>query len=204
MANRNTSHKSLVRKLSLIALGMFGFGFALVPLYNAVCDAFGINGRFLGIESGQYDVSAAVKRGEAIAKRLDETRTITVQFTANRNQNLPWEFHPTVAEVRVHPGQIKEVTYYARNLTDRSMIGQAVPSIVPGKATKYFTKMECFCFTQQSFGAGEGKEMPLRFVVDPDLPKDVTTITLAYTFFEAPGGGTAEADTQRVARASKK
>ncbi|KPK40651.1 MAG: hypothetical protein AMJ69_01490 [Gammaproteobacteria bacterium SG8_47] len=201
MADSNTSHRPLVRKLSLIALGMFGFGFALVPLYNVFCDAFGINGRFLEIASGQYDVNAAIERGEEIAKRRDDSRTITVQFTANRNRDLPWEFHPNVTEVRVHPGEIKEVTYFARNLTEQSMVGQAVPSVVPGKANKYFTKMECFCFTQQLFEAGEGREMPLRFVVDPDLPKDVHTITLAYTFFEAPASSAATAETKRVASA---
>lgn len=199
--NSNRSHGRLVRKLGFIAVAMFGFGFALVPLYNVFCDAFGINGRFLEIESGQYDVNAAIERGEEIAKRRDDSRMITVQFTANRNQNLPWEFHPTVTQVRVNPGEIKEVTYYARNLTDQPMIGQAVPSVAPGKANKYFTKMECFCFAQQLFEAGEGREMPLRFVVDPDLPQDVNTITLAYTFFESPANSNEQAKADRVASA---
>ncbi len=184
----------LVRRTVLVAVAMFGFGFLLVPLYSVVCDAFGLNGRFVDIQSGDYDQAAAkVRAGTA---RVDTSRTVTVQFVANRNGALNWEFRPLVRSMKVHPGKVYEVRYFARNLTGREVVGQAVPSLSPGEAVKYFTKIECFCFTRQDLKAREAQEMPLRFMVDPALPRDVRTITLAYTFFDTgdkPPAATAQA-----------
>ncbi|HEB59639.1 MAG TPA: cytochrome c oxidase assembly protein [Gammaproteobacteria bacterium] len=171
-------------KLLLVVVAMFGFGFLLVPLYNVMCDALGINGRFTDIEAGQVDISEQERRGRLASSRVDESREITVQFLTALNQNLNWEFRAMENAVTVHPGQIMEVRFYAKNLTGREVVGQAVPSIVPGRAFKYFTKMECFCFSKQVLKPGEEVEMPLRFVVNPDLPKDIRTISLAYTFFD--------------------
>ena len=178
------SNRRLVGKLSLVVVGMFGFGFALVPLYSLMCDAFGINGRFLEIENGQYNSAQARQQVKTITARKDLNRTVTVQFMASLNQNMAWEFKPMIKKISLHPGEVREVKYYAKNMTGKTVVAQAVPSVAPGQAVKYFTKMECFCFNQQTFKPGEGKEMPLVFVVDPDLPKNISTITLAYTFFD--------------------
>lgn len=179
-SKRNRANFKTLGEFSLIAVAMFGFGFALAPLYEAFCQAFGINGRFVEIQDGTYDVSKKVANMTAI----DETRQIKVQFTASRNQNMNWEFKAMEREVSVNPGEIRVVKFYAKNNTDRTVVAQAVPSVSPGKATKYFNKMECFCFTQQTFKPGEAREMPLRFVVDPALPGKISTLTLAYTFFD--------------------
>lgn len=175
-------HRRLIAKLGVMALLMFGFGFLLVPLYNVMCDVFGINGRFLAIESGKYDAARETRRVQTTS--IDTTRTITVKFLANRNQNLSWEFRPLQSKLDVHPGEVHHVTYYAKNLSNRKVVAQAVPSLVPGDAVKYFSKIECFCFTQQTLAPGESREMPLRFMVDPNLPKHISLLTLAYTFFD--------------------
>ena len=170
-------------KLVIVAFFMFGFGFALVPLYGLLCNAFGINGRFLDIESGEYTAAQGEQRGKVLVKRLDESRTVTVEFLTTLNQGMNWEFKAMTNKISVHPGEVKMVKFYAKNLTNDTVVAQAVPSLVPGTAVKYFTKMECFCFSQQTFKPGEAREMPLRFVVDPDLPKKINTISLGYTFF---------------------
>jgi len=177
------SNSRTVRKSLLVVVAMFGFGFALAPMYEAFCNAFGINGRFLEIEKGSYDAEAKAKQFAGLSQ-VDKSRTVKVQFTASRNQNLNWEFRALENVVDVHPGEVKTVKYFARNLTDRTVVAQAVPSIVPGQAVKYFSKIECFCFTQQTFKPGEEREMPLRFVVDAGLPKKISTLTLSYTFFD--------------------
>lgn len=184
MQDQKQKTRSTAGKLVLVALGMFGFGFLMWPMYNVMCDAFGINGRFTDIQNGTADVEALKKQGMAFAGKVDKSRQVTVQFMASRNENLNWEFKPLQTTMKLHPGEIREVKYYARNLTKRDVVAQAVPSISPGQATKYFTKMECFCFTKQTLKPGEEKEMPLIFVVNPDLPRDVSTISLAYTFFD--------------------
>jgi len=176
----NKANKKVLNRLVLIAAIMFGFGFAMAPLYEAFCQAFGFNGRFVDIQDGSYDSSAKV----ANITEVDKSRTVTVQFTASRNQNLNWEFRAMENTVKVNPGEIRVVKYYAKNLTDKTVIAQAVPSISPGQASKYLNKIECFCFTQQTFKPGEAREMPLRFVVDPALPGKISTLTLAYTFFD--------------------
>jgi cytochrome c oxidase assembly protein subunit 11 len=181
---KGKSNKKVVSLLTLVALGMFGFGFALVPLYNLICDTFGLNGKFTEIEQGTVNVAQQAKRAEKIQKRQDLSRTVTVEFFSSLNQNLNWEFKPITRKLKLHPGEVTTVKYYAKNNTGREVVAQAIPSVSPGIANKYFTKMECFCFKQQTFKPGEEKEMPLIFVVDPDLPKNISTITLAYTFFD--------------------
>ncbi|MDH5360058.1 MAG: cytochrome c oxidase assembly protein [Gammaproteobacteria bacterium] len=180
-ADIKQANSRVMRKLLIAAVAMFGFGFALVPLYNAMCDVLGLNGRFIAIEQGTYDGSKA----QSMISSVDETRTITVEFLASTAHNSPWEFRSMTSSMRLHPGEIKEVNFFAKNLLPTALVAHAVPSLSPGKAVKYFTKMECFCFQQQTFKAGEEKMMPLRFFVDPHLPRDVNTITIAYTFFES-------------------
>ena len=165
--------RSFVR-VAVIAVAMFGFGYLLVPLYDVFCEITGLNGK-----TGRVDEAEVAARYEP-----DLSRTVTVQFVANNNLGMPWEFGPTVASMQVHPGKVYSTAFTARNPTARDMVGQAVPSVAPGKASRYFNKTECFCFDQQPLAAGETKDMPLRFIVDPNLPGDVTTLTLAYTVFD--------------------
>ena len=167
------------RKTVLIVIGMFGFGFALVPLYSVICDVFGLNGRFIELQK--------VEQAEYVAnveRRIDSTRTVRVEFLTTLNQKLNWEFRAKQNTIDVHPGKVTEVMFYAKNLTNRKVVAQAIPSVTPGYAAKYFSKMECFCFSQQTFEPGEARNMPLRFYVDPNLPKRVKTISLGYTFFD--------------------
>lgn len=168
----NTSKNSRTAKLAmLLALAMFGFGFALVPLYDVFCEVTGLNGKI----TGPY---------EAVPVAVDTSRTIKVQFIATNNENMPWEFAPVQQVVRVHPGEQTQIQFLARNTTDRDMVAQAVPSLVPFKAAEYFHKMECFCFNQQPLKAGETAELPMIFTIDQDIPKQVHTITLSYTLFD--------------------
>ena len=193
------SNKKTAGLLSLVAVGMFGFGFALVPLYSLICDTFGLNGKFTEIEQGTVNVAQQAERAKGIQKRQDLSRKVTVEFFSSLNQNLQWEFRPVTRKLTLHPGEVKTVKYYAKNKTGREVIAQAIPSISPGPANKYFTKMECFCFKQQTFKPGEEKEMPLIFVVDPDLPKNISTISLAYTFFDTQNRTTQTEQKENVA-----
>ncbi|MEN8204640.1 MAG: cytochrome c oxidase assembly protein [Pseudomonadota bacterium] len=172
--DRKQANQRVVKQLGIAAVLMFGFGFAMVPLYDVFCDITGINGKTGRIELEQ-----------ALSQEVDEDRLVTVEFLATVHSDLPWEFKPMVRKIKVHPGEVTEINYYARNKTDNLVAGQAVPSLAPGLAAKYFNKTECFCFTRQSLEPGEGKEMPLRFVVDPGLPEHVRTVSLSYTFFQA-------------------
>lgn len=156
-----------------VAVTAFGFSFALVPLYRIACE------KVLGIRLER----SAADPGEARAAARDD-REITVMFDANVNSKLPWEFAPARMSMRVRPGELYETTYFARNVSDRDIVGSAVPSVAPALASKYFNKTECFCFTAQTLAAGEKREMPVRFIIDPDLPGDVRTLTLSYTFFK--------------------
>lgn len=176
-------------KLGTAAVAMFGFGFALVPLYNVFCEITGLNGK-----TGQVEASVAELVG------VDESRWVTVEFMASVNQGMPWEFRPEQLRMRVHPGEIAVAYYTARNPTRDSIVGQAVPSVAPGLAGAHFKKIECFCFTQQTLAAGEEKRMPVRFMVEPSLSREVRTVTLSYTFFNTDaqsakryGGGAAAA-----------
>ncbi len=167
-----SQRKIVIQSLTVVVL-MFGFGFALVPMYNVFCDVFGINGK-TGIEA-----TAVVE-----PTVMDEERWINVEFVTTLNQNMPWHFKPTVKKIRVHPGQTTTVNFLAENHTDREMVGQAIPSVSPGWAANYFKKTECFCFNHQPLAAGESKEMGVRFFIDPEIPRKVTTLTLSYTFFD--------------------
>jgi len=171
--DRKQANQRVVKRLGIAALLMFGFGFALVPLYDVFCEITGLNGK-----------TGRLAQEEALSQKVDEDRLVTVEFLATVHSDLPWEFKPMVRKIKVHPGEITEVNYYARNKTDELVAGQAVPSLAPGLAAKYFNKTECFCFTRQALGPGEGKEMPLRFIVDPALPENVRTVSLSYTFYQ--------------------
>ena len=168
------SNHRTVGKVVLVVIAMFGFGYLLVPLYNVMCDITGLNGK-----TGRIDEAAAAAR-----YMPDQDRTITVQFIVNNNEGMPWDVTPNVPEMKVHPGQIYATLFTAHNGAHHDMTGQAVPSIAPNEAAKYFNKTECFCFTKQDMAAGETREMPLRFIVDPALPKHIKTLSLAYTFFD--------------------
>ncbi len=167
------SNRRVGLKLVAVTIVMFGFGFALVPLYDLICEVTGFNGR---TADGPTQVSGI---------QADTSRSVTVEFVANVAANAPWEFRPAVSKLKVQPGRMYQTTFYARNLVSSARTAQAVPSVAPGRAARHFNKTECFCFTSQSFAPGEGKQMPLAFMVSPDLPKDVNTLTLSYTFFEA-------------------
>lgn len=170
------ANKRLAMKLGAVALGALGFGFALVPLYNVLCEATGLNGK-TNAESAR---PAAVK--------VDKSRWVTVQFTGTVMPGLSWEFHPQQASIRVHPGEITRASYYARNSTNQTIVGQAVPSITPGQAAQHFVKLDCFCFKQQALEPGAEKEMGLTFIISPELSKEVGTVTLSYAFFPAVKG----------------
>lgn len=167
------STRALAARLLILAVGMFGFGvFALPPLYDAFCEVTGLGGRTNS--EAATDVTAAV----------DESRQIDLEFVTTVNQYAPWEFHSAVEGMTIHPGGLYEATFIARNLTDKHKIAQAVPSVAPQQAAAHFRKLECFCFTTQEFGPYEEKEMPVRFIVDSELPEYIDTITLSYTFFD--------------------
>jgi cytochrome c oxidase assembly protein subunit 11 len=169
--NESLSTRRLVIRLSLVVVAMFGFGFALVPIYDVMCQAFGINGKTAG----------AYQAGE---QAVDASRQVRVQFLATNAADMVWEFRPMADEVAVHPGDSTQILFVAHNPTDRPMTAQAIPSVAPSKAAAYFHKTECFCFTQQVLQPGERIEMPVRFIVDRDLPADVRHLTLAYTLFD--------------------
>lgn len=170
--DKTKKNKKTVIKLMIAAVLMFGFGFALVPFYNLLCKATGLNGKTSNV---------VVVNNE----RADTNRLITVQFVSTTNANLPWEFYPLVKEIKIHPGENEKMAYYAKNNSGRTMTVQAVPSVTPGLAAKYLKKTECFCFTQQTFQAGEAREMPLLFHLDKSLPENIKVLTLSYTMFDA-------------------
>ena len=166
------SNRTMLAKLCVVAVVMFGFGFAMIPFYNKICEVTGLR-----------DIDVA---DEVVNTQVDASRSVRIEFDANLNK-LPWSFRPLTPIVSVHPGELTEVVYEVENTTDRPMTGQAIPSYGPRRAAEYFKKLECFCFTKQSFAPHEKRRMPVVFVVDPKLPADVPTITLSYTFFEVEG-----------------
>jgi cytochrome c oxidase assembly protein subunit 11 len=173
----STIRKTVLRMV-LVVGGMFCFGFALVPLYDVFCRVTGLNGKTSGEAYQPVDV------------KIDTSRTVRVQFVATNNDGMSWKFGPRDTELVVHPGEPKSTMYFAMNPEQRQMVAQAIPSISPARAAEYFHKTECFCFNQQTLEPGQQIDMPMRFIVDQDLPKDVHTITLTYTLFDV---------TQRVA-----
>ncbi len=195
--NTATFHnRAVFKKLCIVVLGMFAFGYALVPLYRALCEVTGINILALA------ELETPGKKAKAPDNtQIDRSRTITVEFDANTrggtnlggqgNQGGIWDFKPAVRSIQVHPGELTTVFYEFQNTQNRRMNAQAIPSYAPQQASAFFNKVECFCFQQYTLDAGEKKTWPVAFVIDPKLSKDVTTITLSYTFFEV-GGGTAK------------
>ncbi len=162
-----------VTKLVAVAVLMFAFVFVvMVPLYNVLCDALGINGK----PSGEAYT--------AVPAQVDESRVVTVQFVATNNENMPWQFGPSVTRMKVHPGAVNDTVFFAANPLDKAMVAQAIPSIAPSRAAEYFHKTECFCFNQQPLDGNSSAQMPLQFIVDQDLPRDISTITLSYTIFD--------------------
>jgi cytochrome c oxidase assembly protein subunit 11 len=176
-------NRRMLGKLAVVAVLMFGFGYALVPMYRAICDALGIN--VLSVSErrvAQGWLGASQAGGNT---QVDTTRTITVEFDANARG--PWSFKPAVSSLQVHPGELATVVYHFRNEQNRTMAAQAIPSYAPRQASAHFNKLECFCFNEYTLAPGEQKEWPVVFIIDPKLPRDVTTITLSYTFFEVGG-----------------
>ncbi len=167
-------HTKLVITLAVIAISMLGFGFALVPIYNSLCKALGINGK-TNSEAIAYDVSKA---------KIAQDREVLVQFVATNNGGVPWDFYPKIQTIRIHPGEIAKLAFYAENKSNHRMTVQAIPSVTPAIAAKYLKKTECFCFTQQTLNEHEAMDMPLLFHLDVDLPAKVKTVTLAYTLFD--------------------
>lgn len=162
-----------VVKLSAVAVAMFAFVFVvMVPLYDVLCDALGINGKTSG------EAYTAVQAG------VDENREITMQFVATNNDGMPWEFRPTERVMVINPGAVNDTVFYARNPLPRNMVAQAIPSVSPSRAAEYLHKTECFCFNRQPLDGRSATEMPLQFIIDRDLPADITTVTLSYTIFD--------------------
>ncbi len=175
-----TDNIKMVGKLAIITLGMFAFGYALVPIYKAICEMTGVNILALG----EKDIPGA--KSKILANtQVDKTRTITIEFDANSRG--PWDFKPAQRSIQVHPGELATVMYEFQNIQNRRMAAQAIPSYAPKQASAHFNKLECFCFNQYILEPGEKKSWPVAFIIDPKLSKDVTTITLSYTFFEVGG-----------------
>jgi cytochrome c oxidase assembly protein subunit 11 len=172
MENQSLTQKNnkLMARLGAVIVLMFGFGFALVPLYDVFCDITGLNGR-------------NVTRAQSSSRVIDSSRTVRLQFTTAVASDMPWRFEPMTKYVDVHPGENKMVKFLAHNLAGNSVIGQAVPSVSPGIAALYLNKTECFCFNQQLLASGEQAEMGLTFFISPDIPKDINTMTLSYSLF---------------------
>ena len=167
-------NRRLLGKLAVVAALMFGFGYAMVPMYRAICEALGVN------------VLSSPEKGSAPrSSQVDLSRTITVEFDANARG--VWDFKPAKRSLQVHPGELTTVMYEFRNIQPRTMAAQAIPSYAPKQASPYFNKLECFCFNEYTLKPGESRQWPVVFVIDPKLPKDVATITLSYTFFEVGG-----------------
>lgn len=171
MANKDIAKTA--GKLSIVVIAMFAFVFVvMVPLYNTLCQALGLNGKYSG---KQYAV---------VSSKVDESRTVKVQFVASNAEGMPWQFRPIEATVMVHPGAVNNIEFYAKNVTDKDMVAQAVPSFVPARSAQYFHKTECFCFRRQPLKAGEAAKLPMQFIVDQELPREVGEITLSYTIFD--------------------
>ncbi|MBC7996080.1 MAG: cytochrome c oxidase assembly protein [Rhizobacter sp.] len=173
-------NRRMLRKLAVVAVLMFGFSYGLVSMYEEICEALGIN--VLALSERQVPGNSKATPANT---QVDRSRTITVEFDANARG--PWEFKPAKRYVEVHPGELTTVMYEFKNVQNRTMAAQAIPSYAPKQATPHFNKLECFCFNEYTLQPGESKQWPVVFVIDPKLPKDVKTITLSYTFFEVGG-----------------
>ncbi len=174
-------NRRMLGKLVVVAVAMAGFVYALVPIYNTICSALGVN----VLSLAEIDVQGGKRADAAKNTQIDTSRTITIEFDANARG--PWEFAPEKRSVQVHPGELTTVMYTFRNVQNRTMAAQAIPSYAPMQAMPHFNKLECFCFNEYTLKPGESKQWPVVFVIDPKLSKDVKTITLSYTFFEVGG-----------------
>jgi cytochrome c oxidase assembly protein subunit 11 len=179
----STDNRRMLGKLLVVAAVMFGFGYALVPMYRAICDALGIN--VLSLAEQRIATGSWTGKRDVSNTQVDTSRTITVEFDANVRG--PWDFKPAQRSVQVHPGALTTVMYEFKNIQNRTMAAQAIPSYAPRQASAHFNKLQCFCFNEYTLAPGEAKQWPVVFVIDPKLPRDVTTITLSYTFFEVGG-----------------
>ena len=182
--NLRNENSKMMGKLAVITVSMFAFGYALIPLYKHICEITGINILSL-VERQLPGNGVAGSDARAVNSQVDMTRSITVEFDANARG--PWDFKPETRSVVVHPGELTTVMYEFQNVQNKRMAAQAIPSYAPHQAAAYFNKLECFCFNQYTLEPGEKKRWPVAFVIDPKLSKDVTTITLSYTFFEVGG-----------------
>ena len=183
--SQNT-HRKLIGKLLAIVAAAFAFGFALVPLYDVLCAATGFNGK-TEIKRDGFGVGglSAVSDDKAPPSRIDRSRTVKVEFVGTVMPGLSWDMRPLTFSLEVHPGELQMVKYLVRNTSDRPITGQAVPSVSPGKAAQHFDKVDCFCFSQQTLAPGESKELPLTFIVKPEIDSDIRHVTLSYAFFNA-------------------
>lgn len=181
MSGARNNQRKHIAALLVVVVGMFGFAFALVPLYEVFCELTGLNGK----TSGRAVASEArVTETGANPTAIVSDREVTIQFLAHVGRGMPWEFRPTETRLRVHPGEMNTTNFYVRNRASRAVTGQAVPSVSPGLAALHLHKTECFCFTQQTLEAGQELEMPVTFYVDDDLPDDIGTLSLSYTLFK--------------------
>ena len=172
-AELKDANRALLKRLAVIVVGMFGFGYLLVPFYEKICEVTGLRN---------------IAAPDAVTNtQVDASRAVRIEFDSNL-RNLPWTFKPLENVVNVHPGELRQVMYEVSNRTDRAITGQAIPSYAPREAGQYFRKLDCFCFAKQTLQPGEVRQMPVVFVIDTKMPKDLATITLSYTFFEIEGG----------------
>lgn len=188
VAEQRRSNLALVKRLAVVVVGMFAFGYALVPFYEQICRATGLR------NIAQPD--------EVRNTQMDASRTIRIEFDSNL-RNLPWTFKPLEPVVNVHPGEVRQIVYEVVNTTGRPITGQAIPSYGPQHAARYFQKLDCFCFAKQTLQPGEVRKMPVVFVIDPSAPADLATITLSYTFFEVEGASGAVGKAGDVPEASR-
>jgi len=192
-ARLQRDNRALLGKLGVVAALMFGFGYALVPLYKSICEALGIN----VLSLSERQTSGIRGPADGHNTQIDRTRTISVEFDANARG--VFEFKPAQRSLQVHPGELTTVMYEFRNTQARTLSAQAIPSYAPKQATAHFNKLECFCFNEYTLAPGESRQWPVVFVIDPRLPKDVATITLSYTFFEVQGKSIAAAAPAKAA-----
>ncbi len=185
MRTGSSNQRKHTALLALLAVGMFGFAFALVPLYEIFCEVTGINGKTSGRAASSEPTSQVLER------------EVTIQFLAHVGRGMPWEFRPTEGQLRVRVGEINETRFYVRNFANQTVTGQAVPSVTPGWAARSLHKIECFCFTQQTLEAGGEMEMPVKFYVSDDLPADLGTLSLSYTLYPVPAARTTAASSER-------
>ena len=171
MTEPKQQHRSVVKKLLLVVIGMFGFGFAMVPIYDVFCDITGINGKPKNVAAVITDT------------KVDTSRELTIQFVASVKRGMPWEFKPAVSKMTIHPGKVYKTSFYAHNLSAEHTTGQAIPSVSPGLAALYMNKTECFCFNRQDLNGDESVDMPLVFFIHKDIPEEIKTLTLSYSLF---------------------